>query len=112
MLTTKNNTCWDWVARLARFFGYFLFFVFDPRRFWIVSMDFKNYFVWAKKNYLNDASKVIEIGSNDGTFLENFKNSELIHCGFEPSENVANNCRARVTVRAIKMAPPTLPKVR
>ena len=51
---------------------------------------FKNYFVWAKKNYLNDSSKVIEIGSNDGTFLENFKNSDLIHCGFEPSENVAN----------------------
>ena len=51
---------------------------------------FKNYFLWAKKNYLKNSSKIIEIGSNDGTLLENFKNSNLVHCGFEPSENVAN----------------------
>ncbi len=50
---------------------------------------FKNYFNWAKKNYISNSSKVIEIGSNDGTFLENFKNYGLNHCGFEPSENVA-----------------------
>ena len=51
---------------------------------------FKNYFNWAKKKYLNNDSRIIEIGSNDGTFLENFKNSDLKHCGFEPSKNVAN----------------------
>ena len=51
---------------------------------------FKNYFKWAKKRYLNKDSKIIEIGSNDGTFLENFKNYGLKHYGFEPSENVAN----------------------
>ena len=51
---------------------------------------FKKYFEWLKKNYLNSNSKIIEIGSNDGTFLKNFKNINLDHCGFEPSKNVAN----------------------
>ena len=51
---------------------------------------FQKYFEWLKKNYLNSDSKIIEIGSNDGTFLKNFKNINLDHCGFEPSKNVAN----------------------
>ena len=51
---------------------------------------FKKYFEWLKKNYLNSNSKIIEIGSNDGTFLKNFKNINLDHCGFEPSKNVAD----------------------
>jgi len=49
---------------------------------------FKKYVEWTKK-YLNSNSKLIEIGSNDGTFLNNFKNSSLEFVGFEPSENVA-----------------------
>ena len=49
---------------------------------------FKKYAEWTKK-YLNSNSKLIEIGSNDGTFLNNFKNSSLEFVGFEPSENVA-----------------------
>ena len=51
---------------------------------------FKNYFTWLKKNFLYSNSKIIEIGSNDGTFLKNFKNANFLHCGFEPSRNVAN----------------------
>ena len=51
---------------------------------------FKNYFTWLKKNFLHSNSKIIEIGSNDGTFLKNFKNANFLHCGFEPSRNVAN----------------------
>ena len=42
-----------------------------------------------KKNYIKNNSKIIEIGSNDGTFLNNFKNSNLEYVGFEPSSNVA-----------------------
>jgi hypothetical protein len=50
---------------------------------------FKNYADWIKKEYLKNNSKLIEIGSNDGTFLKNFLNSSIDYLGFEPSENVA-----------------------
>ncbi len=51
---------------------------------------FKKYSDWVKKNYLKNNKNLIEIGSNDGTFLKNF-NSKKINCiGFEPSANVAN----------------------
>lgn len=50
---------------------------------------FRKYADFVKKNFLKTNSKIIEIGSNDGTFLENFiKNKENI-IGFEPSKNVA-----------------------
>ena len=49
---------------------------------------FKKYYNFLKKKYLNSSSKVVEIGSNDGSFLKNFKN--YTHLGFEPSSNVAN----------------------
>ncbi len=42
------------------------------------------------KNYLNSNSKIIEIGSNDGTFLKNFITQTNNVIGFEPSESVAN----------------------
>ena len=49
---------------------------------------FRNYANWSKK-YLNNKSKIIEIGSNDGTLLENFKKKyEAI--GYEPSKNVSD----------------------
>jgi methylation protein EvaC len=51
---------------------------------------FKNYFKWTKKNFLNKKSKIIEIGSNDGSFLKNFKIHSFDHLGFEPSKNVAD----------------------
>ena len=50
---------------------------------------FVNYYHWIKKNYLNGKSNIIEIGSNDGTFLKNFLNSNIDIVGFEPTENTA-----------------------
>ena len=55
----------------------------------LMKLHFKNYADWLKKEFLKPNSKLIEIGSNDGTFLSNFKNSNIDHVGFEPSENVA-----------------------
>ena len=49
---------------------------------------FKNYSKWIKKKFLHSGSKLIEIGSNDGTFLNNFKNNNVQYLGFEPSKNV------------------------
>ena len=50
---------------------------------------FKIYANFLKKNYLKSNSKIIEIGSNDGTLLENFLNTDNQVVGFEPSKNVA-----------------------
>jgi len=49
---------------------------------------FANYADSVKK-YLKTNSKLIEIGSNDGTFLKNFLNSNIDIVGFEPTENTA-----------------------
>ena len=49
---------------------------------------FKNYAQFVKK-YLKNNSKIIEIGSNDGTFLKNFNLSNGQIVGIEPSKNVA-----------------------
>ena len=54
-----------------------------------MKMHFTKYAKFIKDNYLKNNCKIIEIGSNDGTFLENFKNSALKYIGFEPSSNVA-----------------------
>ena len=50
---------------------------------------FKKYSNWIKKNYLKNKSNLIEIGSNDGTFLSNFKGNNFNTLGIEPSANVA-----------------------
>ena len=50
---------------------------------------FKSYSNWIKKNYLKKSKNLIEIGSNDGTFLSNFKGSNINALGIEPSSNVA-----------------------
>ena len=42
------------------------------------------------KKYIKTNSKIIEIGSNDGTFLKNFDNQSSQIIGFEPSKNVAD----------------------
>ena len=54
-----------------------------------MTAHFRKYFDWTKK-YLRKDSKIIEIGSNDGTFLKNFKGANYVHLGIEPSKNVAN----------------------
>ena len=45
---------------------------------------------WIKKNYLKKINRVIEIGSNDGSFLKNFKSKNTKILGIEPSKNVAS----------------------
>ena len=47
---------------------------------------FKEYALLIKKKYLNKTGSILEIGSNDGTFLKNFKNNFSI--GYEPSKSV------------------------
>jgi len=54
-----------------------------------MKIHFSKYAKFIKDNYLNNNSKLVEIGSNDGTFLKNFMNSNLDFVGFEPSSNVA-----------------------
>ena len=57
------------------------------------SLNMKNHFNkfahWLKEKYLHDGSKLIEVGSNDGTLLENFKNTNIEAVGFEPSITIA-----------------------
>ena len=57
---------------------------------------FKRYFLWIKKQKkLNKKSKCIEVGSNDGTLLSNFKKNNINCLGFEPSKNVAMFAKKR-----------------
>ena len=51
---------------------------------------FRNFSDFIKEKYLTSGSKIIEIGSNDGTFLKNFNNDQHKVIGFEPSKNVAD----------------------
>ena len=51
---------------------------------------FKKYAEWVQKKYLKSYSKLIEVGSNDGTFLKNFVKTNIDYLGFEPSKTVAN----------------------
>ena len=50
---------------------------------------FKKYAKFVSK-YLSTNSKIIEIGSNDGTFLKNFQNQKEKIIGIEPSSSVAD----------------------
>ncbi len=50
---------------------------------------FQSFAHWLKEKYLNNGSKLIEVGSNDGTLLENFKNTNINVIGFEPSKTIA-----------------------
>ena len=50
---------------------------------------FKEYSNWIKRNYLKRKKNLIEIGSNDGTFLKNFDKKKFNILGIEPSSNVA-----------------------
>tara|TARA_B100000965_G_scaffold400010_1_gene421131 strand:+ start:1632 stop:2813 length:1182 start_codon:yes stop_codon:yes gene_type:complete len=49
---------------------------------------FNKFAYWIKKKILKKNRKILEIGSNDGTFLTNFK--KYFHMGFEPSKSVHN----------------------
>ena len=50
---------------------------------------FREYANWIKKKYIKNKRILIEIGSNDGTFLKNFKKNKISSIGIEPSSNVA-----------------------
>ena len=50
---------------------------------------FRNFFYWLKNKYLKKKSKIIEIGSNDGSFANFFIKNNFNIMGFEPSGNVA-----------------------
>ena len=50
---------------------------------------FKDYANWIKRKYFRNVRNIIEIGSNDGTFLKNFKSNKTNILGIEPSRNVA-----------------------
>ena len=54
---------------------------------------FKKYANWIKKRYFKNVNNLIEIGSNDGTFLKNFNTNKVNNIGFEPSSNVAKVSR-------------------
>ena len=54
-----------------------------------MKLHFKNYADWIKKYHPNKIKNIIEIGSNDGTFLKNFNPKDYNTLGFEPSGNVA-----------------------
>ena len=48
---------------------------------------FNKFALWIKNNFVKSENfKILEIGSNDGTFLNNFKN--YFHVGIEPSQSV------------------------
>ena len=51
-------------------------------------LHFKKFSSWIKNNFLKSKHnfKILEIGSNDGTFLKNFK--KFYHIGVEPSKSV------------------------
>ena len=55
---------------------------------------FKNFSDFIKKEYLRSESKIIEIGSNDGTLLKNFLDKKENILGFEPSKNVADQANS------------------
>ena len=55
----------------------------------LMKIHFQKYAEWLKSKFLNSNSKLLEIGSNDGTFLKNFSDTSIEYIGFEPSKNVA-----------------------
>jgi methylation protein EvaC len=55
-----------------------------------MKLHFKEYAKWIKKYSKNKIKNIVEIGSNDGTFLKNFNSSDFNVLGFEPSGNVAD----------------------
>jgi methylation protein EvaC len=56
---------------------------------------FKAFAEFAMKEYLDKDGFVVELGSNDGIMLKNFKEAGIKHLGVEPSRNVADVARAQ-----------------
>ena len=58
-------------------------------------LHFKLFADWLRKEYLHSGSKLIEIGSNDGSLLVNFINTNIDYVGFEPSKTIAHLANQR-----------------
>ena len=54
---------------------------------------FFDYSKWIKKKFLKKNGSILELGSNDGTFLKNFNSYNAI--GFEPSKSVHNKANSK-----------------
>ena len=50
---------------------------------------FQKYSKWILNNFGKKLKNLVEVGSNDGTLLSNFKNTKINVLGYEPSKNVA-----------------------
>ena len=50
----------------------------------MINHIYKKYKKIINKKFINNKSKVLDIGSNDGTFLNNFKNAKRLY-GIDPS---------------------------
>ena len=55
-----------------------------------MKLHFKKFSSWIQKYFLNSNAKLIEVGSNDGTLLENFNHTNIDYIGFEPSKTIAD----------------------
>jgi len=61
-----------------------------------MAKHFQQFAETIKSTYLqNDNPFVVEMGSNDGIMLQNFKNWNIRHLGVEPSSNVADVARSK-----------------
>jgi len=70
-------------------------YAFFSRQSKFMQAHFKEYAKWVESNYLSSKDDfVVEIGSNDGIMLENFKNMGLKHLGVDPSSNVVEVARS------------------
>ena len=64
------------------------------------SIDLKKHFKdYAKRiqelGFLNKNSKILDIGCNDGTFLNFFKKKNYDVVGVDPASNIANECKQK-----------------
>ena len=66
-----------------------------------LSLSMKEHFKEMSENHIpddivtNNESFIIEIGCNDGTFLENISNKKINHLGVDPSRNVVEKAKER-----------------
>jgi methylation protein EvaC len=75
------------------FHGDYAFFTGTSRA---MTEHFGRFAAWIRDEHLRgDDPFVVEIGSNDGTLLANFRQSNIRHLGVEPSANVAQAARDR-----------------
>ena len=64
----------------------------------MISHIYKKYKKIINKKFINNESKVLDIGSNDGTFLNNFKNAQRLF-GIDPSaKKFINNYKKNINI--------------